>query len=141
MKYVFWIAVVVAVVFAGWQVLAPGVTNFIFQDELKDSSAQMGYRTGVTPLNTDEEIRNMVIRKAEKHDIVLDPAQVTVERIGSGEFTTWYVAAEYTVKVDLLVYTLPLHFKPTSKGGGSWPTVESPPPPKPAPPPKAKQQK
>ena len=134
MKYVFWIAVIVAVVFAAWQVLAPGVANFIFQDDLKDSSAQMGYRTGMARLNTDDEIRDTVIRKAAQHDIVLDPKQVTVERSGAGEYTTWYIAVDYTVKADLLVYSLPLHFKPTSKGGGFWPKVESPPPPaKPAP--------
>jgi hypothetical protein len=117
MKYVFWIAVAVAAVFVFWQILGPEITNVIFQDELKDTSAQLGYRTGVAPLNSDEEIRNMVIRKAEKHDIVLDPRQVTVERNGSGEYTGWYVAVDYTVKVDLRVYSFPLHFHPTSKGG------------------------
>ena len=35
MKYVFWIAVVVAVVMAGWQILEPAIANIVFQDELK----------------------------------------------------------------------------------------------------------
>jgi len=117
MKYVFRIALVVAVIMAGWEILAPEVTNMIFQDELHDSAAQIGYRTGVAPLNSDEEIRNIVIRKAEKHDIELNPKQVTVQRTGMGESTTWYVAVDYTVKVDLLVYSFPLHFTPSSKGG------------------------
>ena len=117
MKYVFRIALVVAVIMAGWEILAPEVTNMIFQDELHDSAAQIGYRTGVAPLNSDEVIRNIVIRKAEKHDIELNPKQVTVQRTGMGESTTWYVAVDYTVKVDLLVYSFPLHFTPSSKGG------------------------
>jgi len=142
MKYVLRIAVVVAMAFIALQVFGPEISNFIFQDDLRDSAAQMGYRTGVAPLNSDEDIRNIVINKAEKHDIVLDPKQVTVERIGTGEATTWYIAVDYTVTVDLLVYKLPLHFNPTSRGGNFWARVESPPAPaKPAPPQKAKSQK
>ena len=117
MKYVIRIALAVAVIVACWQILVPEVTNMIFQDEVHDSAAQMGYRTGVAPLNSDEEIRNLVIRKAAKHDIELDPKQVTVQRNGVGEYTTWYVAVDYTAKVDLLVYSFKLHFNPTSKGG------------------------
>ena len=71
----------------------------------------------MAPLNSDEEIRNLVIHKAAKHEIELDPRQVTVQRVGVGEYTTWYIAVDYTVKVDLLVFSFPLHFTPTSKGG------------------------
>ena len=117
MKYFFWIAVVVALAMAGWQVLAPGVTNIVFQDELRDSAAQLGWRTGVAPLNSDEEISNIVIRKAEKHDIPLDPRQVTVRRSVVGEQTVLFIAVEYTVPVNLLVYSFELHFNPTSTGG------------------------
>jgi hypothetical protein len=117
MKYIFGIALVVAVIMAGWEILGPEITNIIFQDELRDSSAQVGWRTGVAPLNSDEEIRNMVIRKAERHDIELKPNQVTVSREGSGENTAWYIAVDYTVKVDLRVYSFALHFHPTSKSG------------------------
>jgi hypothetical protein len=116
MKYFFWIAVVVALAMAGWQVLAPGVTNIVFQDELRDSAAQLGWRTGVAPLNSDEEIRNIVIRKAEKRDIPLDPKQVTVRSM-VGEQTVLFIAVEYTVPVNLLVYSFELHFNPTSTGG------------------------
>jgi hypothetical protein len=117
MKYVFGIAIVVAVVMAGWEVLAPEVTSVIFQDELRDTSAQLGWRTGVAPPNSDEDLRNIVIRKAEKHDIVLDPKQVTVQRTGEGEYTYWHIAVDYSVPVDLLVYSFKLRFRPTSKGG------------------------
>ncbi len=117
MKYVFWIAVVVSVALAGWQVLAPIVTNIVLQDELRDSAAQLGWRTGVAPLNSDEEIRTIVIRKAEKHDIPLDPKQVTVRRSVVGDQTVLFIAVDYTVPVNLLVYSFALHFNPTSTGG------------------------
>jgi hypothetical protein len=116
MKYVFWIALLVAIGIAGWNILEPEITNLVFQDELRDSAAQMGWRTGVTPLNSDEEIRNIVIRKAEKHDIELDPKQVTVQRNGTGEYTSWYIAVDYTRKIDLVVYSYRKQFHPTSKG-------------------------
>ena len=117
MKYVFRIAVVVAVVMAAWAILEPEVTNFVFQDELRDSAAQLGWRTGVTSVLSDEDLRNSVIRKAAKHDIELKPEQVTVQHSGTGEYTYWYIAVDYAVPVDLLVYSFKLHFNPTSKGG------------------------
>jgi hypothetical protein len=89
----------------------------VFQDELRDSAAQLGWRTGVTPPNSDEELRNIVIRKAAKHDIRLDPKQVTVRHSGTGEYMAWYIAVDYSVPVNLLVYSYSLHFTPTSTGG------------------------
>ena len=115
MKYVFGIAVVVALVMAGWQILGPEIVNIIFQDELKDSAAQLGGRTGVAPPRTDDEVRDLVIRKAERHDILLDPKQVTVERSSAGEPIPIFIAVDYTVPVDLLVYKFKLHFHPTSQ--------------------------
>lgn len=117
MKYVFWIAIVAATVMAAWRILEPEITNIIFQDELRDSAAQVGWRTGVTPPNTDEELRNIVIRKAAAHDISLESKQVTVRHRGTGDGMTWYIAVDYTVPVNLLVYSYRLHFAPTSTGG------------------------
>ncbi|MFZ0685146.1 MAG: hypothetical protein WAM89_06340 [Terriglobales bacterium] len=116
MKYFFWIAVILAIGVAGWRLVDPEITNMVFQDELRDSAAQLGWRTGVTPPNSDEEIRNIVIRKAAKHGIKLDPMQVIVRHSGTGDYMTWYVAVNYAVPVNLLVYSFNLHFNPTSKG-------------------------
>jgi hypothetical protein len=68
MKYVFGIAIVAAVVMAGWQILEPEITNIVFQDELRDTAAQLGWRTGAAAPNSDEELRSIVIRKAAKHE-------------------------------------------------------------------------
>jgi hypothetical protein len=128
MKYIFGSAIVVALIMAAWQIVEPEITNIVFQDELRDSAAQIGWRTGVTPVNSDEELRNIVIRKAAKHDIELDPKQVTVRRSGTGEYTYWYIAVDYTVSVKLVAYSFGLHFNPTSKGDGKfWGTVASEP--------------
>jgi hypothetical protein len=117
MKYVFWIAVVVAATMAAWEVLEPEITNIVFQDELHDMAAQLGWRTGLAAPNSEEELRNVVIRKAERHEITLDPRQVVVERSGTPENPMLYIAVEYTVPVNLIVYSYNLHFHPTSTGG------------------------
>jgi hypothetical protein len=117
MKYVFWIAIVVAVVMAGWEILEPEITNIVFQDELHDTAAQAGARIGLLVPTSDEELRDIVIRKAEKHDIELDPRQVTVRSSGPPDHRVIYIAVDYTVPVNLLVYSFSLHFSPTSTGG------------------------
>ncbi len=117
MKYVFWIATVVAVVTAGWRMIEPEITNIVFQDELHDMAAQPSARIGLSPPRSDEELRNTVIRKAASHDIELDPQQVTVRRSGTQENPVLFIAADYTVPVNLFVYSFTLHFRPTSNGG------------------------
>ena len=117
MKYVFMIALVVAVLFAGWQILEPEITNIIFQDELHDMSLQPAWRPGMSAPSSDEELRLAVIRAAARHDITLDPKQITVRRRGQGENQVIYIAVDYTVPVNLLVRSFELHFNPTSTGG------------------------
>jgi hypothetical protein len=117
MKYVFGIAIALAVIMAGWEILEPEVTNIVFQDELRDSAAQLGGRTGVAAPNSDEELRNIVIRKAAKHEIPLNPKQVTVRRSGTPQNPVLFIAVDYTVPVNLIVYSYSLRFSPTSAGG------------------------
>ncbi len=117
MKYVLGIAIVVAVVMAGWEILEPEITNIVFQDELHDMAAQLGARIGLSAPSSDEELRGIVIRKAEKHDIPLDPKQVTVRSSGPPDHRVIYIAVDYTMPVNLIVYSYSLHFTPTSNGG------------------------
>jgi hypothetical protein len=115
MKYVFWIAVMVAVVFAGWTILEPEITNIVFQDDLHDLAAHPSWRPGMSAPNSDEELRNMVVRKAETHDIALDPKQVTVRRTETPENPV-YIAVDYTVPVNLFVYSYSRHLTASSTG-------------------------
>ena len=115
MKYVFRIAVIAAVVFAAWTILEPEVTNIMFQDELHDLAAQPSWRPGMSAPNSDEELRNFVVRKAETHDIALDPKQVTVRRTETPENPV-YIAVDYTVPVNLFVYSYSRNFTASSTG-------------------------
>jgi hypothetical protein len=100
----------------GWEILEPEIANLVFQDELHDMAAQLGTRIGLSPPNSNEELRNLVVRKAAKHDIPLDPKQVMVRRSGTPDHQVLFIVADYTVPVNLLVYSFNLHFRPTSNG-------------------------
>jgi hypothetical protein len=116
MKYVFRIVVAAALIWAGWQILEPEVTNLFFQDELHDTAAQPAWRTGMSAPSSDDELRLAVIRKASQHDIALDPKQITVRRSGTAENPLIFIAVDYWVPVNLLVYSFKLHFTPASSG-------------------------
>ena len=116
MKYVFRVLVAVALIWAGWQILEPVITNLFFQDELHDTAAQPAWRTGMSAPLSDDELRLAVIRKASGHDITLDPKQVTIRRSGTGENSVIFIAVDYSVPVNLLVYSFKLHFTPASSG-------------------------
>ena len=118
MKYVFRIAVIVAVVFAGWTILEPEITNIVFQDELHDLAAQPSWRPGMSAPNSDEELRNTVVRKAENHDIALDLKPVTVRRTETPENPV-YIAVDSTVPVNRFVYSYSRHFRASSTGSRS----------------------
>jgi hypothetical protein len=116
MKYVVWAALVVAVGMVGWQILAAEITNTTFQDELREMSQQLSTRVGLTPPSSDEETREIVIRKPDKHGILLDPKQVTVRTAGPWGYRVRHVEVDYVVPVNLLVYSFNLHFAPASTG-------------------------
>lgn len=117
MKYVFGIAVVVAAIFVAWQFAAPELANIELQDDLHDLSSQAGWRIGLSTPKSDEELRNLIIRKAGKYDILLEPKQITVRRSGTEQAPVFFLAVDYTVPVNLPGYTVTLHFAPTSAGG------------------------
>ena|ERR1700720_3056277 len=113
-KAILGIAVVVAVVYSGSQIIPPEFANYQFQDDLR-SVAMVG---GSTPNRPDEDLRNDVIKRAKDHDIHLDEKQVTVTRIGTPGAPAVYVAADYTVPVNLPGYSFELHFTPSSGNRG-----------------------
>jgi len=111
MKYVFWIGVVVALCMAGWRIVEPEVTNYIFKDEVQETAAEFSARAGFSSFQTDEGFRSIVIRKAAKHEIALDSKQVTVRSSGPLEHRIVYIAVNYTVPIDLLIYSYKRHFR------------------------------
>ena len=102
---------VVLVVVALFQVVPPIMANFSFQDDLR----QVAMMAGANPNRTDDEVRNDVLRKAKDHNLPIDAKQVRVERILTPGLMAVYVAADYTVPINLPGYSFDMHFNPSSE--------------------------
>lgn len=114
-KIIVGIGALVLALMAGWQITSWELVNINFQDELQDMGSLAGAHMGVVVPLSDEEMVGAVIHKAEEHGIQLRSDQITVQRIGSGEKSTMYIAADYRVPVRLLFLSFSLHFTPTSR--------------------------
>ena len=109
-KAVLVFAAVILVVIALFQVAPPIMANFSFQDDLR----QVAMMAGANPNRTDDEVCNDVLRKAKEHALPIDANQVKVERILTPGLMAVYVAADYTVPINLPGYSFDMHFNPTS---------------------------
>lgn len=108
------IFVIVGVLYSAWQIIPPELANYSFQDDLREI-AMLG---GANPHETDQQLMDAVMKKAQDHQITLAPEQVTVQRIGSPGAPAVYVAADYSVPVNLPGYSMTLHFTPSSGNRG-----------------------
>jgi hypothetical protein len=108
------IFVIVGVLYGAWAIIPPELANYSFQDDLR----QIAMVGGANPHETDQQLAEAVMKKAQEHQITLTPEQVTVQRIGSPGAPAVYVAAEYTVPVTLPGYEFTLHFTPSSGNRG-----------------------
>jgi len=108
------ILAIVAVVYVGWQVVPPELANYSFQDDLRN----VAMTAGSNPHEPDQDIIDSVVKKAQDHQITLAPEQITVQRIGTVGSLAVYVAADYTVPVELPGYSFTLHFTPSSGNKG-----------------------
>jgi len=105
---------IIGVIYVCLQVIPPELTNYSFQDDLRDI-AMVG---GANPHETDQELLTSVLKKASDHQITLAPEQVTIQRIGTPGMPAVYVAADYSVPVSLPGYSFSLHFTPNSGNRG-----------------------
>ncbi len=109
-KAIIGVLAIVFVIYASFQIAPPELSNYSFQDDLRNI-AMMG---GANPHTTDQQLLDEVMKKAQERGITLTPEQVTVLRIGTPGVPAVYVAADYSVSINLPAYTLVLHFTPSS---------------------------
>ena len=95
-----------AVVYAGFKIIPVYVDSFELQDYIRQQNPFW-----VTQRASAEGIRNTIVAKARELDLPVSPNQVKVDA-GGGRVT---VALDYTVSVDLKVYTLELRFTPSAE--------------------------
>ena len=108
------ILMMVAAVYLCWTVIPPELTNYSFQDDLRT----IAMTAGANPHESDQDILASVLKKAQEHAITLTPEQVTVTRIGNPGSLAVFVAADYSVPVDMPGYPFNLHFTPSSGNKG-----------------------
>jgi hypothetical protein len=101
---------IIFVVYAAFQIAPPEMTNYSFQDDLKD----IALTAGANPHTTDQDLLDQVMKKAQERGLSLKPEQVTVQRIGTPGAPAVYVAADYSVSVSLPGYSFTMHFTPSS---------------------------
>ncbi len=99
---------------AGWDAGSCELAKMELQQDMLDLSKGVNSYSNYSAPLSDEGLREAVIRKAHEHDIRLQPSEVTVRRNGDGSSARVYLAADYTVPVDVLGYSFQLHFTPTS---------------------------
>jgi hypothetical protein len=118
-KIILGITVLVFLVATGWQFGSWEVANMNLQEEMRDMASQAGSHIGFIAPLSDDELTRTIILKAKDHGMDLRPDQITVRRTNAGERSTLYLAADYTVPVNLLLFSFNLHFTPTSEKKGS----------------------
>jgi hypothetical protein len=105
---------IVGVAVAGFQIAPPLLTNYSFQDDLRN----IAMVDGSNIQKNEEDIRTDVLRKAKEHELQLDAKQITVQNISSPGMRAMYVAVDYSVPVNLPGYSFDMHFNPNSGNKG-----------------------
>jgi hypothetical protein len=101
------LAFLAALIFLAIKTIPPYVDNYQLQDQIRQISIQASARIRQV---TADEVRDEVVAFARAHDLPVTPDDVTV-----GIADSVSIKVDYTVPVDLKVYTLNLHFTPAAE--------------------------
>lgn len=101
LKALIGIVVVFGALFYAWNMIPPYFHRSQFQDDLDDIVRRASYTTV-----SEDELKRMVIAKAQGEDIALKEDQITVGRGGMG----LTISVHYRVHVDMKVYETDLDF-------------------------------
>lgn len=114
MKALIGFLAIIAAIYAGFQIIPPELRNYSFTDDLQN----IAMTGGANPHETDQDLIDSVIRKAQDHQITLTQDQVTIQRIGTPGAPAVYVGADYMVPVSFPGYSFNMHFTPSSGNKG-----------------------
>jgi hypothetical protein len=113
-KIIFGVAVAILVGVAGYQIGSCEVANLELREDLRDAATQNGPRLGITRPNSDDDIRDSVIRAGKEHGIQLTPDEIAIQRSGTAQEPVFSLAVDYKAPVKLPGYPLSLHFTVSS---------------------------
>jgi len=106
---------IVGAFFALFQVIPPYFANYQFEDALNNEALAATYST-----KTDEDVRSIVLKKAQELELPLTREQIKVQRTGTQGVGSLAIAADYTVHVNLPGYPMELNFRAETKNKGVW---------------------
>lgn len=98
-----------------WQIATCELANYELKDDLKDVAAMGGSRLGLFSQSSDDDLRDAVIRRASGHAIHLGRNQIHVQRGGTEENPTVFLAAKYRARIVFPGASLVFHFTATSE--------------------------
>jgi hypothetical protein len=97
--------IVFSAIYVGWELIPPYYHNYQFQDELDDIARRNSYLQ-----KSDDDVRQLVIKKASSMDIPLKEDQITITRVADGLGIT----VHYQVHVDMIFHPMDLDFTTNS---------------------------
>jgi hypothetical protein len=113
LKMIAGLAVIVAMLIVGWAIVPAYFNNYEFEDALKNEALQATYSS-----RSEEEIRDVIVKRARDFDIPLTPKQVHVSRTGMYGNGSLLIETSYSVPVNLPGYETTLEFHPSTKNKG-----------------------
>src|ERR1700684_839185 len=98
------------VVVGCFEVAPPMMANYSFEDDLRNVSLMDSGNFQ----KTEDDVRNDVMRKVKDQNLPIESKQLTVQRINTPGMSALYIAADYTVPINLPFYSFDMHFTPNS---------------------------
>jgi hypothetical protein len=95
------------------EIIPPYFANYQFQDSIETEAKLGTYST-----KSEDNIREVVFKKAQDLEIPVAKEQIKVQRTGNQGTGSVYIGAEYTVHIDLPGYPMDLQFHPETKNKG-----------------------
>ena len=93
--------VVVALIYVAWSLIPAYWYNYQFKDDLDELARRLSYTN-----KSEEDIKDMVIKKAASDNVALRDDEVTVIKAGAEVSLT----VKYRVHVDIIVHPVDLDF-------------------------------
>ena len=106
LKALFGLCVIVGGMYLAWMVFPPYFNNYQLSDSMEEAS-----HFAAVNRQSDDDIRQNVLKEARGLRIDLKPEQIKVQRM-QDEVIIW---ADYTVHIDLPYRPFDLEFHPASK--------------------------
>lgn len=98
-------AVIVGAFYVAWNMVPPWFHNTQLQDDLDDIARRNSYTSA-----TEDDIKKIVITKAQDDDVKLKEDQIVVTRTANG----LGISVKYRIHVDMIVHPVDMDFTANS---------------------------